>query len=67
MANNADQAAATIELTVRLYDSNGTQTGRHTDEVTSLAANAETAFFVDFRKDPDEFEEYESSVTSAEY
>jgi hypothetical protein len=67
VANNADQAAATIEITVRLYDSNGTQTGRYTDEVTSLAANTETDFFVDIHKDPDEFEEYESSVTSVEY
>jgi uncharacterized protein YcfL len=67
VANNANQAAATIELTVYLYDSNGTQTGRYTDEVTSLAANTETEFFVDILKNPDEFEEYKISVTSVEY
>ena len=67
VANNADQAAATIEVTVRLYGSDGTQTGRYTDEVTSLTANANTDFFVDVLKDPDEFEEYEISVTSVEY
>ena len=67
VANNADQAAATIEVTVRLYGSDGTQTGRYTDEVTSLTANANTDFFVDILKDPDEFEEYEISVTSVEY
>lgn len=66
-ANNANQAAATIELTVHLYDSNGARTGRYTDEVTSLAANAETEFSVDILKDPDEFEEYKISVTSVEY
>jgi len=67
VANNADQAAATIEVTVRLYGPDGTQTGRYTDEVTSLTANAKTDFFVDILKDPDEFEEYEISVTSVEY
>jgi len=67
VANNADQAAATIEVTVRLYGSDGTQTGRYTDEVTSLTANAETDFLVDVLKDPDGFEEYEISVTSVEY
>lgn len=67
VVNNADQTAATVEITVRLYDSDGTQTGRYTDEVTSLAANAEKELFVDIFKDPDEFEEYEISVTSVEY
>ena len=67
VANNADQSAATVEITVRLYDSEGTQIGRYTDEVTSLAADTETEFFVDIFKDPDEFEEYEISVTSVEY
>lgn len=67
VANNADQTAATVEITVRLYDSDGTQTGSYIDEVTSLAANTETEFFVDIFKGPDEFEEYEIRVTSVEY
>lgn len=67
VVNNADQTAATVEITVRLYDSDGAQTGRYTDEVTSLAANAEKELFVDIFKDPDEFEEYEISVTGVEY
>ncbi len=67
VANNADHPARTVEVTVRVYDSDGDQMGSYTDEVTSLAANTETEFFIDIFKHPDEFKEYDIRITSAEY
>jgi hypothetical protein len=67
VANDADQPARAVEVTVRVYDSDGDRTGSYTDEIPSVAASAEAEFFIDVFNDPDEFEEYDVRVTGAEY
>ena len=67
VVNNADRTARSIEVTVRVYDAAGDQVGSYTDEIDSVAPDAEAELFVDVFADPDEFESYDVGVTSVDF
>jgi len=50
--NNADRTARSVEVTVRVYDADGDQVGSYTDEIDSVAPDAEAELFVDVFADP---------------
>jgi len=65
--NNADRTARSVEVTVRVYDADGDQVGSYTDEIDSVAPDAEAELFVDVFADPDEFESYDVGVTGVDF
>jgi len=67
VVNNADRTARSVEVTVRVYDADGGRVGRYTDEIDSVAPDAEAEIFVDVFADPDEFESYDVDVTGVDF
>jgi hypothetical protein len=67
VANNADSVVSYVEVTVRVYDSDGNQLDRYIDNTTELAPNTNWAFQVSIREDPDSFEEYDIAVGDVRY
>jgi len=67
VSNNADTIASYVEVTVRIFDSSGSQLETYFDNISDLAADTDWEFEVMILESPDEFDDYDIAVEDVRF